>query len=73
MKKESVFPAMQDRERLDPRAEKKLREIIVQLYNDALKTIKPCHTLQEWFDHEHKYFISSEENQTRKIGKFSRM
>lgn len=63
MKKESIFPAMQDRERLDKRAEKKLREIIVQLYNDALKTIKPCHTLAEWFDHEHKYFISSNKNQ----------
>ncbi len=59
MKKESIFPAMQDRERLDPRAEKKLREIVVQLYNEALKTIKPCHTLEEWYDHDHKYFISS--------------
>ena len=59
MKKESIFPAMQDRERLDPRGEKKLREIVIQLYNEALKTTKPCHTLEEWYDHDHKYFISS--------------
>ena len=60
MKKESVFPAMQDRERLDPRGEKKLREVVVQLYNEALTTIKPCHTLEDWYDHDHKYFISSD-------------
>jgi len=60
MKKESIFPAMQDRERLDPKAEKKLREVVVQLYNEALKTIKSCHTLEDWYDHDHKYFISSD-------------
>lgn len=62
MKKETVFPPHQDRERLTPVAEKKLREIVIQLYNDALKTIKQCRSFEDWYDHEHKYFISANKN-----------
>lgn len=61
MKKESIFIPHQDRERLTPEAEKKLRGIIIELYKQAVKSMKPCSTLKDWFKHEHKYFISYEE------------
>jgi len=61
MKNENLFPPHQDRERLTPNAEKKLREIVIELYKQAVKSMKPCSTLKDWFKHEHKYFISYEE------------
>jgi len=60
MKNEDTFEAMQDRERSTKNTEKKLREIILNLYNETIKKIKPCHTLDSWFKHEHKFFISSD-------------
>ena len=61
MKDEDLFEPMQDRERTTKDAEKRLRKIIVDLYNETLKKIKPCESLESWFNHEHKYFISSSE------------
>ena len=61
MKDEDLFEPMQDRERTTKDAEKRLRKIIVDLYNETLKKIKPCESLDSWFNHEHKYFISSSE------------
>jgi len=61
MKDEDLYEPMQDRERTTKDAEKRLRKIIVNLYNETLKKIKPCESLDSWFNHEHKYFISSSE------------
>jgi len=61
MKDEDLFEPMQDRERTTKEAEKRLRKIIIDLYNETLKKIKPCESLESWFNHEHKYFISSSE------------
>ena len=68
MKKENLFPPHQDRERLTPNAEKKLRGIVIELYHKAVKSMKPCKTLNEWFKHEHKYFISYDGNKGKGFG-----
>lgn len=67
MKNENTFPPHQDRERLTPIAESKLRDIVIELYNKALSSIKnsKCKTLNEWFDHDYKYFISDEEEKIK--------
>lgn len=69
MKKESEFPPHQDRERLTPNAEKKLRAIILELYNKAIGNIKPCNKFQDWFDNEHKYFISASKEDLKDVDK----
>lgn len=61
MKDEDTFEPMQDRERTTTEAEIKLRKIVLDLYNETLKKIKPCENLKSWFNHEHKYFILSDE------------
>lgn len=53
------FKPKPDRERLTTDAEEKIRKIVIDLYNQTLRKVKPCKELKEWFDHEHKYFISS--------------
>lgn len=67
MKDEDLFEPMQDRERTTKEAETRLRKIIINLYNETLKKIKPCEDLNSWFNHEHKYFISSTEADIVKI------
>jgi len=61
MKDEDIFEPMQDRERTTKNADEKIRKIVVDLFNETLKKIKPCEDLKSWFNHEHKYFISSSE------------
>ena len=78
MKNEEMFEARGDREEATEQTEQKLREIIVSLYNETLKKIKPCHKLEDWFDHEHKYFIGSDnqdvldliDDQSKPLNKF---
>ena len=60
MKNEEMFEARGDREEATEQTEQKLRAIIVSLYNETLKKIKPCEKLEDWFDNEHKYFIASD-------------
>jgi len=61
MKNEELFEARGDREETTKETEAKLRDIIIDLYNETLKKIKPCHDLQSWYNHEQKNFISSDE------------
>lgn len=61
MKDEDTFEPMQDRERTTTEAEIKIRKIVLDLYYETLKKIKPCEDLKSWFNHEHKYFILSDE------------
>lgn len=58
LRDERKFKPMPERERLTKEAEDKIKEIIIDLYNNAIqKGIKPCHDFNSWFDHEHKNFI----------------
>jgi len=60
LRDERKFKPMPERERLTKEAEDKIKEIIIDLYNNAIqKGIKPCHDFNSWFDHEHKNFIVS--------------
>lgn len=61
LKNEDMFEARGDREETTKETEDKIRDIVIDLYNKTLKKIKPCHDLKSWFEHEHKYFISSDE------------
>lgn len=61
MKNEEIFEARGDREETTKETEAKLRDIIIDLYNQTLKKIKPCHDLQSWYNHEQKHFIASSE------------
>ncbi len=58
IKDERKFKPMPERERLTTEAENKLKEILIDLYNNMIKKgIRSCPDLDTWFNHEHKNFI----------------
>ena len=66
LKDELKFKPMPDRERLTKEAEQKLKSILTQKIKEAFK-ITSCHTLNDWYDHDHKWFIASSSDQIKEL------